>query len=402
MLGEFTPSIVSCPPTIPVRLLVRRVLVCWFLVGAVIPQASADEAYKWSVQYLIDNSQPVFGRKQALYPRRNRGLAISPDGRYLYAGYHQSFNGTGEVRQIDTRQEDYSKATRRVVQGLMPKAVAVDDEGRVYVSDREQILIYDANLSNVQCTIDTVDVEGLAITREGGHLIVYGSDRSRCMLTRWELQTSGSSVTGAVASGFSGDGELTLEGAVSLRGVAIDPKGRIWIADLEADKIFRVADKGKDIQSAEVKSPMDITFNGSTALVTQNRERVITLLDEEMAVTGTLSVPWEELALAPFGNNRSGALSGIAVVPGHPELGFYVANEGGQTSFQRSTYGREDKHSGTIEDKFFTDKFIDDNEPILRALPVGALLPDPAAAGVRRFGRAANPRLAKSFQKICA
>src|SRR6266853_5156778 len=53
--------------------------------------AAAGDAYKWSVQYLIDNSRTVFGRPQKVSPRHNRGLAISPDGKYLYAGYHHSF-----------------------------------------------------------------------------------------------------------------------------------------------------------------------------------------------------------------------------------------------------------------------------------------------------------------------
>jgi hypothetical protein len=57
-------------------------------------------------------------------------------------------------------------------------------------------------------------------------------------------------------------------------------------------------------------------------------------------------------------------LSGIVVWPGK---GFFVANEAGQTANQRSTYGRVDDHSDTIDGKKFRDVFGDDNEPILRA-----------------------------------
>src|SRR5271168_4135002 len=86
------------------------------LVGSARAWCGAPQAYKWSVQYLIDNSQSVFGRSQQVYPRGNRGLAISPDGNFLYAAYTQSFNSgvtlrprdslmtnTGEVRKIDLR-----------------------------------------------------------------------------------------------------------------------------------------------------------------------------------------------------------------------------------------------------------------------------------------------------------
>ena len=36
--------------------------------------AAAGDAYKWTVQYLVDNSRTVFGRTQKVSPRHNRGL----------------------------------------------------------------------------------------------------------------------------------------------------------------------------------------------------------------------------------------------------------------------------------------------------------------------------------------
>ena len=50
--------------------------------------------------------------------------------------------------------------------------------------------------------------------------------------------------------------------------------------------------------------------------------------------------------------------------------GFFVANEHGQTANQKSTYGRTDQNSEVIEGKLYTDAFQDDNDPILRAVPV--------------------------------
>src|SRR5438128_1460071 len=70
----------------------------------------------WSVQYLIDNSQPadaadaLLGGDQLLNPRSNRGLAISPDGKFLYAGYNNA-SPFFEVRKIDLSQPDYTLAT---------------------------------------------------------------------------------------------------------------------------------------------------------------------------------------------------------------------------------------------------------------------------------------------------
>src|SRR5207302_5301865 len=162
--------------------------------------AAEAQAYKWSVQYLIDNSQSVFGRSQAVYPRRNRGLAISPDGRYLYAGYHQSFDpsgayrgragyhtGFGEVRRIDLTVPDYERATLGVLRGPPGKAIATDDEGRVYIADQQAIRIYDAGLSRQQFSIPVDACEGLAVTRESGALVLYATDRNRGTLGRWVL-----------------------------------------------------------------------------------------------------------------------------------------------------------------------------------------------------------------------
>jgi hypothetical protein len=79
--------------------------------GAVHAKANASQidlgSLNWSVQYLIDQSQTILGSPQAAAPRDNRGLAISPDGQYLYAGY----NNGPEVRKIDLTQADYTTAT---------------------------------------------------------------------------------------------------------------------------------------------------------------------------------------------------------------------------------------------------------------------------------------------------
>jgi DNA-binding beta-propeller fold protein YncE len=355
------------------------------LAGTSPGRSAAPQAYKWSVQYLIDNSQPVFGRSQEVYPRGNRGLAISPDGNFLYAGFVQSFNNgrdlssknsrltnSGEVRKIDLRIADYEDATKEVLPYHRAKAIAVDDQGRVYLADGESVDVYDADLRNQLLTIPMDQCDGVAVTREGGDTVLYATERQRGELHRFLIDTR--LISGGCKATPAG------LGARSLRGVAVDSKGRIWIADQEADRVFRVNPDGSNLVSVEVKKPMAIAFYDETALVTRSIDLEIALVSPDMVVTGNLSVPWEELELAPYGNNRDGGLSGIAVIPGGK--GFYVCNEHGQTANQKSTYGRTDQNSEVINGKLYTDAFQDDNEPILRAVPVqmqDAAAPTPVA-----------------------
>ncbi len=336
-----------------------------FLIG-VLP-ASAGDAYKWTVQYLVDQSRTVFGNPQKVSPRRNRGLAISPDGKYLYAGYHHSLNGSGEVRRLQISVGDFERATVAVLPGVLAKSVATDDKGRVYIADLSSIQVYDAALETRLLRIPIGAVEGVATAREGGELVVYGADREDGTLSRWVLKENGDGLSSATLGGFDGTGVFKVAGALDLRGMKVDAKGNIWVVDFKGNRLFKMKSDGKDLRAVEVKGPMDVAIDGQRVFVTRGLERAITVLDDEMNVLGSLSVPWEELELSPYGNNRKGALSGIVVVPGK---GFFVANEGGQTANQKSTYGRIDSHSDLIDGKLYRDVFQDDNEPILRATEV--------------------------------
>jgi sugar lactone lactonase YvrE len=361
----------------------RTALVFATLLAATGPmRAAAPEAYKWSVQYIIDNSQPVFGRSQEVYPRANRALAISPDGNFLYAGYDQSFNNgaplapresrmtdTGEIRKIDLSIPDYEDATKIVLPYHRAKSIAVDDQGRVYLAEGDLIEVYDSDFKSVLVSIPATQCEGVAVTREGGDTVLYASDRQKGELHRYLIDTRfGSSGYEATPAGLGNNGVVTIQGATSLRGVAVDPQGRIWIADDDGNKVFRVDPSGSNQVSVVVDKPLAIAFLDGTALVTRSTDRLIALVSMDMVVTGNLSVPWEELELAPYGNNRDGSLAGIAVIPGGK--GFYVTDEHGQTANQRSTYGRTDQNSEVIDGKLYTDAFQDDNDPILRAVPV--------------------------------
>jgi hypothetical protein len=354
--------------THPRRLTALAIALATAFAGIV--PASAADTYKWTVQYLVDQSQVVFGQSQKLWPRRNRGLAVSPDGKYLYAGYHHGGNGEGEVRKLAIFvTDDYARATVRVLRGPLGKSIACDDKGRVYIANGGEIAIYDEDLSRVEHSIPVHVGEGVAVVREGNELIVYATDRQLALLQRYVIEEKGDHVVGAAPAGFAdGSGVVAIPGATSLRGVEVDPKGNIWLADRESARVFRVGKDGKVSGKAEVENATDIAFLGDRAYVTRGTDRLIAVLDQDsMKVLGNLAIPWEELELSPHGNSKLGSLSGIVTIPGK---GFYVSNETGQTARQMSTYGRADASTDFVEGKLYRDAFEDDGDPILRALEV--------------------------------
>ena len=206
----------------------RSAFIVVALLSGVLPgRCAAPQAYKWSVQYLIDNSQSVFDRSQQVYPRANRALAISPDGNYLYAGYIQSFNNScdlqlrdsrmtnsGEVRKIDLRVADYEDATKEVLPYHRAKAIAVDDQNHVYLAEGQMIEVYDADLKQALLTIPMQECDGVAVTREGGDTVLYATERRQGELHRFLIDTRW--VSGgckATPAGLGGNGVMKVSGS---------------------------------------------------------------------------------------------------------------------------------------------------------------------------------------------
>lgn len=348
-----------------------RRLICHMAIALFgISSVLAGDTYKWTVQYLIDNSQAVYGQSQKVWPRRNRGLAMSPDGKFLYAGYHHGGNGQGEVRKLMVGvTDDYVRATVRVLVGPLGKAIATDDKGRVFIANEGDILVYDENLSQLQLSIQTALCEGIALVREGNELILYGVERQIGRVRSWVLEEKGGAIASAtLRPAFGEGGEIFLKSSASLRGAEVDAQGRLWVADVDAGRLFRISKDGKTVDHIEVERPMDIGFDGARAFVTRGTDRIIAVFEaDSMKLLGNLAVPWDELEIHPGGNAQKGGLSGIVTVPGK---GFFVSNESGQTRDQKSTYGRADAQTDLIDGKLYRDAFMDDNEPILQALAI--------------------------------
>jgi hypothetical protein len=349
----------------------RRCTFAALLLSAFLPwvELQAADTYKWTVQYLVDNSQSVFGQSQKVWPRRNRGLALSADGKYLYAGYHHGASGGGEVRKIALSiTDDFGRATVRTLAGPLGKAIACDDRGRVYIANEGEVLIYDGSLEVMQHSVPLGNCEGVAVTRENRELVLYATDRELGLLQRYALEEKGDNVAGAAPAGFDGSGVVKIPNAGGLRGVEVDSKGTVWIADHEAGCVFRVSKDGKTTEKVDVPNAMDVALVGDRVYVSRGKDRLIAVLQQsDMQLLGNLAVPWEELELSPAGNNRGGALGGLVAIPGK---GFFVTNESGQTAGQRSTYGRADDNTEIIGGTLYRDAFNDDNDPILRALEV--------------------------------
>lgn len=341
--------------------------------GAAPAKALSVDNLQWSVQYMIDTSQSDFGQLQDPSPRDNRGLAISPDGRYLYAGYN---NGPA-VRRIDLTVSDYIDAADAQVTGVYGKSIDVDDAGRVYCTTGTSIKVYNADLSsNVFNLTGLTNCEGVAVTREGSQLVLYNSDRDTGALRKWLLTESDGLITGA-----SSDPSFILKNKLSsnIRGVEVDPTGNIWVAGYGNDTVYRVSSTGGTVSSISVSHPMDIEFIGDTVLVSRYTDRVISQFDMiTMLSSGAdITIPWLELELDPNGQSVGGALSGMAVLGND----LFVANETGQTADEKSIYGRIDGQSGYIGEKFYTDLYKDDNDPILRVV-----IPEPATICLLAIG----------------
>ena len=369
------------------RILVRSVLVLGLILGIGFGTStvSADLSLSdltWSVQSLVDESEQVFSQCQNVNPRSVRGLALSHDGNYLYLSYLQNPDYAGRVRKIDLSVADFEDQVVNELQLIIhypgtpntsAKALAVDDQGRVYMARGDGIQIWSADLglggSGVSGTEGTGsilpqytltglnDSRGVATTREGGTLVMYVSDNGDDTLERYELTESAGSVTGATRVGFGtnatdglNNGELNLPGAVKPIGLEVAPDGTIWIADQDGDVVYRVNPDGTfpSPSSVSVNGAFDVAFDGNTALVSNGDGTVEAFNVADMSALTTVTPPFAALDLRSLPGTNT-ALTGIDAIPG---VAFYVAIEDGERP--------EQTIEGCADD-------ADDNAPVLKA-----------------------------------
>jgi hypothetical protein len=304
----------------------------------------------WSIQILTDQSETVFGDPQQYRPRDVRGLAMSLDGSYLYAGYNNSLYEGGEVRRIDLSLSGNIEPFVNRVTGVRGKSIAVDDVGRVYLAEGATIQVYDPNLYTHLFTISGLNTtEGVAVTRQEGQLVLYNTDRTDGTLQKRILTEDGAGISGATPDiNFGVNGSVTL--ADNVRGVEIDNQGRIWVAGFGNGTLYRVSADGVTVDSISVDNPFDIGFDGNVLLVTRYTDRLISRFDADSLTSlgSDLTVPLDDLGLDSSETNKEAAFSGIVVLPGD---GFYLAHEAGQTL--------------PFEEPPGSENIVDDNDPIL-------------------------------------
>lgn len=353
----------------------------------------------WAVQYWVDADTAPAGYccTQFDKPTDNRGLALSPTGQYLYAGYNTGntddpnvpLGSQGEVRMIDTLGPALGEtAVVHFLYGYRGKAIATDPQGRVYlaeglhesigtgpfnpetgefgnVSDLDrQVVIFNSTLTTLLFSFGSTGApsathyccfpagarpEGVTVIQQGTTLVLYITDRNRNVVYKFTTPVSSTS--------WTFQGETPVAGAASLRGIEVDPAGRIWIADpnIGTDPVsgFPLASGpgGVFILNSDltfntfrpVPGALDVAFDAVNAFVTQGPNlagseiSVISHAAPAFAPGATLlRPPYESLNIDPNFNAERGIdprLSGIVVAcpiyrSNPPVPGFYVADEG--------------------------------------------------------------------------
>jgi uncharacterized delta-60 repeat protein len=321
----------------------------------------------WSVAHIVDADDDIYGVNQSTMPRGNRGMAISPDERFLYLGYSLPLYNR-LVRKIDLSVSDPAHNHRAVVaqlqllRGAQPaRDIATDDRGRVYLALGTKIEVYNSNLQTPPLhTISGFSAcEGVAARRENGKLVVYATDRLDKTLERFVLiEGTGETITSSNKAGLDGDGEVRIIGAKSPRGLDIASNGTAWIADRGKGKVYRVNATGSTADSTAVKKAMDIAIDETRgeAYVTQDTLRTIKVLNLSTGrVKRTLTPPAVDLKIDLDGEIGLGALSGIDVASCKR---VFVANEQGRSILE----GDDSPFSNVGDDN---DYRMTDTDPVL-------------------------------------
>jgi len=296
----------------------------------------------WRTQHIVDHDDVIRGVDQGdAGPRHNHGLALSPDEQYLYLSYtHPATQRL--VRKIKLSETDPANNHAAVVaqldlgSGAPAKALATDDKGRVYLARPQKIWIYKSDLSAALHSIDGfTSCEGVAVTRENGKLVVYATDNTTRLLKRFELtEGADETITASTKAGLDGDGEVLIRdtinnlNAVSPRGLDVQSNGVIWVADVNAHRVFRFNPNGSSIASVGGNRAMDVAIDEARGevYVSQYTLRKIKVFDLNGTFRRFMIPAVTNIDLD--GETGSGALSSIDVASCQR---VFVANEKGRS-----------------------------------------------------------------------
>jgi sugar lactone lactonase YvrE len=205
------------------------------------------------------------GQATSAQLNRPRGVAVDAQGNVYVAdeGGHQvrkvsggnitTVAGTGVVGYSG----DGGQATSAQLNG--PVGIALDAQGNLYISDRDNHRIRKVSggiITTVagtgvqgysgdggQATSAQINsVYGIALDAQGNlYLADYGGNRVRKVSSSGTIST----VAGTGVAGFSGDGGQATSAQVSGPiGVAVDPQGNLYIADLNNNRVRKVSSDG--------------------------------------------------------------------------------------------------------------------------------------------------------------
>jgi hypothetical protein len=218
--------------------------------------------------------------------------------------------GTGE----EGYSGDGGPATK--AQLNFPFAVAVDQEGNLYISDESNLRIRKVDKDGIITTIAGTGEEGYSgdggpatsakLTDTGGIAFDAGGNLYLADYTRVrKIDPSGTitTVAGTGRAGFSGDGGPATEAKLTAYDVAVDGQGNIYITDLDNQRI-RMVDKdgiittiagsgkkgysgdGGPATEAALKDPWCIAVDGEkNVFFTDHHNRVVRKVDPSGTIT---------------------------------------------------------------------------------------------------------------------
>lgn len=381
------------PVGLGVRTSAMSVVVALALLLGTHAEAPAEIALadlQWAVQNIVDNDDAPFGIGQgpgAGEPRSVRGLALSPDGQYLYLGYNQH----KQIRKIDLSVGDPADSCAVIAEVHFgtsclaggytgtcqpdaldnPKALATDDTGRVWATRSSEIQVFDADL-----TVLLLSITGFSATngvhvarRDASSFYVYAADRGLDEVYRMIVDettiSGGGSVTRAsvLDPAFDSDGIVNVgldsAGASSddLRGLASDADGNVWAGENDGT-LFLISPDGSTVAKRALAGAFDVAIDGDQVFVSTSG-RTVTVIDRNDidTVIATLTPPLASFLLEPAVGTATGVdlLSANAV---------FVAIEGGSSAPQGSESSFSDVDCSGPDPNPVAD---DDNDQVLVA-----------------------------------